>query len=104
MAAPLVLIAAAMAVPSGFYRPLVAAFEERGWEATALPTRGFERGDPIASRSHDWSYADEISEIADAVAKDAPRRPSGRSSCSATAWARSSAPGTSCTIHRPTRS
>jgi predicted alpha/beta hydrolase len=78
MAAPLVLIAAAMAVPSGFYRPLVSAFEERGWEAIALPTRGFERGEPIASRSHDWSYADEIAAIADAVAKaraDEPSRP-----------------------------
>ncbi len=78
MPAPLVLISAAMAVPSAFYRPLVAEFEQRGWEAKALPTRGFERGEPIASRSHDWSYADEITAIADEVAKaraDQPERP-----------------------------
>ena len=78
MPAPLVLISAAMAVPSAFYRPLVAEFEQRGWEAKALPTRGFERGGPIASRSHDWSYADEIAAIADEVAKaraDKPERP-----------------------------
>lgn len=58
-----------MAVPSGFYKPLVAELESRGWEAKALPTRGFERGEPIASRAHDWSYADEMSAIADQVAK-----------------------------------
>ena len=78
MRAPVVLISAAMAVPSAYYRPLVAAFEERGWEAVALPTRGFERGEPIASRDNDWGYADEIQEIADAVAKaraDVPDRP-----------------------------
>ncbi len=78
MAAPIVLISAAMAVPSGFYRPLVESFAARGWEARALPTRGFERGEPIASRSHDWSYADVIDDIADAVAKaraDDPERP-----------------------------
>jgi predicted alpha/beta hydrolase len=78
MREPLVLVSAAMAVPSAFYRPLVSAFEEHGWEARALPTRGFERGEPIASREHDWSYADEIQGIADAVAKaraDDPDRP-----------------------------
>jgi predicted alpha/beta hydrolase len=78
MPAPLVLISAAMAVPSAFYRPLVTEFEQRGWGAKALPTRGFERGEPIASRSHDWSYADEITAIADEVAKaraDQPERP-----------------------------
>ena len=78
MPSPLVLIVAAMAVPSGFYRPLVAEIESRGWEAAALPTRGFERGEPIASRAHDWSYADEMSAIADQVAKaraDQPERP-----------------------------
>ena len=75
---PLVLISAAMAVPSAFYRPLVAEFEKHGWEAKAMPTRGFERGEPIASRSHDWSYADEMAAIADEVAKtraDQPDRP-----------------------------
>lgn len=67
-----------MAVPSGFYRPLVAELQARGWEARALPTRGFERDEPIASRHHDWSYGDEIQAIADAVAKaraDDPERP-----------------------------
>lgn len=78
MSSPLVLIAAAMAVPSGFYRPLVAELESRGWEGRALPTRGFERGEPVASRSEDWSYADEMQAIADAVAKaraEDPDRP-----------------------------
>ncbi|MET1036652.1 MAG: alpha/beta fold hydrolase [Aeromicrobium sp.] len=68
MRSPLVLIAAAMAVPSGFYRPLVAELEGRGWQARTLPTRGFERGAPIASRTEDWSYDDEIRAIAEAVA------------------------------------
>lgn len=78
MPAPLVLISAAMAVPSGYYRAVIAAFEERGWAARALPTRGFERGAPIASRQHDWSYADEMAEIADVVAEaraEEPERP-----------------------------
>lgn len=67
-----------MAVPSGFYRPLVAELEGRGWEAEVLPTRGFERGQPVASRHHDWSYADAIQQIADTVAKaraNQPERP-----------------------------
>ncbi|MGZ5368400.1 MAG: serine aminopeptidase domain-containing protein [Aeromicrobium sp.] len=67
MPEPIVLISAAMAVPSGVYRPLVTAFADHGWEARALPTLGFERGQPSASRSHDWSYDDAISGIADAV-------------------------------------
>lgn len=78
MTSPIVLIVAAMAVPSGFYRPLISELEGRGWDARALPTRGFERGEPTASRSHDWSYADEMQAIADAVAKaraDDPDRP-----------------------------
>lgn len=75
MPKPLVLISAAMAVPSGFYRPLVAAFAERDWEAQALPTRGFERGEEPASRAHDWSYDDEIAAIADAVAKARAENP-----------------------------
>lgn len=75
MPKPLVLISAAMAVPSGFYRPLVAAFAERDWEAQALPTRGFERGEDPASRTHDWSYDDEIAAIADAVAKARAENP-----------------------------
>lgn len=67
-----------MAVPSAFYRPLVAAFDEHGWEARALRSRGFERDEPSASRSHDWSYSDGILDIADAVAKaraEDPDRP-----------------------------
>lgn len=77
MADPIVLISAAMAVPSAFYRPLVASFEERGWSARAIPARGFERGEPIASRRHDWSYDDVIADIAEAVGKaraDDPNR------------------------------
>lgn len=69
MAVPIVLISTAMAVSSRFYAPLVDAFTERGWDATALPRRGFERGTPVASRGVDWGYDDEISDIADAVAK-----------------------------------
>ena len=78
MPSPLVLIAAAMAVPSGFYRPLVSELEARGWQARALPTHGFERDEPSASRDEDWSYADEMQAIADAVAAaraEEPDRP-----------------------------
>lgn len=78
MAAPIVLISSAMAVPSAFYRPVVGAFQERGWDALALPHTGFERGEPAASRGNDWSYADEMERIADAVAKaraEVPDRP-----------------------------
>lgn len=42
MTAPVVLIAPAMAIGSGYYRPLVEELESRGWEARALPRRGFE--------------------------------------------------------------
>jgi predicted alpha/beta hydrolase len=69
MPAPIVLISSAMAVSSRFYAPLVDAFEQRGWDAIALPRRGFERNLPVASRDVDWSYDDEIADIADAVAK-----------------------------------
>ncbi len=75
---PIVIVSAAMSVPSGFYKPLVAAFAEHGWEARVQPTRGFERGQPTASREHDWSYATEAQGIADMVAQaraDAPGRP-----------------------------
>ncbi|MCW2799078.1 MAG: hydrolase [Aeromicrobium sp.] len=78
MPAPLVLISSAMAVPSSFYRPVVAAFEAHGWDSRALPHAGFERGEPVASRANDWSYADEMTRVADAVAKaraEAPDRP-----------------------------
>lgn len=75
MRPPLVLVVAAMAVPSGFYRPLVDELESRGWQARALPTRGFERGEPAASRSHDWSYDDEIRAIAEAVAEARAEQP-----------------------------
>ncbi len=67
-----------MAVPSRLYVPLVDAFAAHGWDAVALPRRGFEKGQPVASRTHDWGYADEISDIADAVAKaraEDPDRP-----------------------------
>lgn len=78
MTSPVVLISPAMAVPSWFYRPLVAAFEAQGWEARALGRRGFEEGGPVASRAADWSYEDEIQDVADAVAKaraEEPDRP-----------------------------
>lgn len=78
MPVPIVLVSTAMAVSSRFYAPLVDALTERGWDATALPRRGFERGLPVASRGVDWGYDDEISDIADAVAKaraEDPDRP-----------------------------
>lgn len=78
MTAPVVLIAPAMAIGSGYYRPLVEEFESRGWEARALPRRGFESDGLRASRSRDWSYADEIDDIEEAVAKaraEEPDRP-----------------------------
>jgi predicted alpha/beta hydrolase len=56
-----------MAIGSNFYQPLVQALEIRGWHARTLPRRGFERDGERASRSHDWSYADEIGELAKAV-------------------------------------
>jgi predicted alpha/beta hydrolase len=76
--APLVLVSPAMAVPSRFYGPLVAAFEDVGWSARALGRRGFEPDLPVASRSADWTYADEIGDLAEAVRAaraDAPERP-----------------------------
>jgi predicted alpha/beta hydrolase len=76
--APVVLVSPAMAVPSRFYRPLVAAFEDAGWSARALGRRGFEPHSPVASRTADWTYADEIGDLADAVRAaraEAPRRP-----------------------------
>ncbi len=76
--APVVLVSPAMAIGSGYYRPLIEAFEARGWQARALPRRGFERALPPASRAHDWTYADEIGDIADAVRRaraEDPGRP-----------------------------
>lgn len=75
---PIVLVSPAMAVPSRFYRPLVAAFEDVGWQARALGRRGFEPDTPVASRSADWSYGDEIADLADAVSaarREDPERP-----------------------------
>lgn len=76
--APIVLISPAMAIGSGYYRPLVAEFERHGWQARALHRRGFERGEPRAGRREDWAYRDEIDDIAQAVAAaraQAPARP-----------------------------
>ncbi|MEU4162839.1 alpha/beta hydrolase [Actinoplanes sp. NPDC026670] len=76
--APLVLVSSAMGIGSRYYRPLVEAFEARGWSARALPRRGFEPDQPAASRGHDWSYHDEIEVIAEAVAvarAESPDRP-----------------------------
>lgn len=78
MTHPIVLIAPAMAIGSGYYRPLVEEFERRGWTARALSRRGFERGGPRASRADDWGYADEIGDIAqavDAARQEDPERP-----------------------------
>lgn len=68
MSDPVVLVSPAMAVGSRYYRPLLEAFRDRGWHATALPRRGFEPGQPRAGRRVDWSYADEVAVVADAVA------------------------------------
>lgn len=73
--APLVVISAAMAVPSGYYRPLVAAFGDRGWQARCMPTRGFERGEPTAARGHDWSYESEVAALAEVVADARAQQP-----------------------------
>lgn len=73
--APLVLISPAMAIGSAYYRPLIEEFEARGWEAKALPRRGFERGLPAASRLHDWNYADEIAELSAGVAQARAAQP-----------------------------
>lgn len=75
MSDPIVLICPAMAVPGPFYRPLVAGFTERGWAAEALPRRGFVKGQPVASRSNDWSYADETADVARAVERVRAERP-----------------------------
>lgn len=64
-----------MAIGAGYYRPLVAAFEERGWQARALPRRGFGSDQQPASRENDWSWADEIAVIEDAVATARARDP-----------------------------
>ncbi|MEB8338104.1 alpha/beta fold hydrolase [Streptomyces endophyticus] len=65
---PIVLISPAMAIGSRYYRSLVAEFERHGWQARTLRRRGFERGEPRASRREDWAYRDEIDDIAHAVA------------------------------------
>lgn len=65
---PVVLVAPAMGIGSRYYRPVVEAFEERGWAARTVSRRGFEPDLPRASRAHDWSYADEVGDLADAVA------------------------------------
>ncbi|MDF1703165.1 MAG: alpha/beta hydrolase [Aeromicrobium sp.] len=78
MSPPIVLINPAMAVGSRYYEPLVASFERRGWAARALARRGFEDDLPTASRHDDWSYADEIDDLARAITTaraEAPGRP-----------------------------
>lgn len=77
-ATPVVLIAPAMAIGSGYYRPLVEAFTARGWTARTLPRRGFEPTGEQAGRRHDWSFDDEISAIRTGVAaarRDHPGHP-----------------------------
>ncbi|MCW2867838.1 MAG: putative hydrolase, alpha/beta hydrolase family [Marmoricola sp.] len=73
--APVVLVAPAMAIGSAYYRPVVEELTARGCVARALPRRGFEPGGPGAGRAHDWSYADEIGDIADAVAQAREEHP-----------------------------
>lgn len=76
--APILLVAPAMAIGSAYYRPLLESVQARGWQARALPRRGFEPGQPRAGRAHDWSYTDEIDDIATAVAQardEDPGRP-----------------------------
>ncbi|MEV0903031.1 alpha/beta fold hydrolase [Actinoplanes sp. NPDC049802] len=76
--APLVLVSPAMGIGSRYYRLLVEAFEAEGWSARALSRRGFEPGERPAARDNDWSYADEIRDMADAVAAaraESPDRP-----------------------------
>jgi predicted alpha/beta hydrolase len=78
MSEPIVLISPAMGIGSRYYRPLAEAFEARGWSARALTRRGFETGGPVASRAADWSYGDEIGDMAEAVAAaraEEPGRP-----------------------------
>ncbi|MEJ9080410.1 alpha/beta fold hydrolase [Gordonia malaquae] len=78
MTSPIVLIAPAMAIGSGFYRPVTEAFATHGWDARALGRRGFERDQPRAGRAADWSYDDEIGDIEAAVAvvrRENPDRP-----------------------------
>ncbi|MCW2819630.1 MAG: putative hydrolase, alpha/beta hydrolase family [Marmoricola sp.] len=73
--APIVLVAPAMAIGSAYYRPLTEALQDRGWEARALPRRGFEPDQPSAGRARDWSYLDEIDDLAAAVAQARAERP-----------------------------
>lgn len=56
-----------MAVGSWFYGPVTAAFESQGWDVRVLPRRGFENGAPKAGPKNDWTYADEIRVIEEAV-------------------------------------
>lgn len=67
-----------MGIGSRYYRPVVAAFEAEGWQARALPRRGFELDSAPASRTHDWSYLDEVDDLSAAIAQarlDEPGRP-----------------------------
>ncbi len=75
---PIVLVNPAMAIGSRYYTPLVDSFGRHGWDALALPRRGFETDRPRASRRDDWSYADEIGDLDEAIRTaraEAPERP-----------------------------
>ncbi|WP_433833053.1 alpha/beta fold hydrolase [Actinoplanes sp. CA-015351] len=75
---PIVLVSPAMGIGSRYYQSLAGAFKARGWAARALTRRGFELGAPRASRGQDWSYDDEIEDMAVAVAaarSEVPGRP-----------------------------
>ncbi|MFT4298714.1 MAG: alpha/beta fold hydrolase [Aeromicrobium sp.] len=72
---PIVLVNPAMAIGSRYYAPLVACFEARRWAARALIRRGFEEGQPRASWHHDWSYTDEIADLAAAIGQAREEHP-----------------------------
>lgn len=72
---PTVLISPAVDIGSRYYRLLVEEFDRIGWPARALPRRGHEPDGARASRSHDWSYADEVAVVEREIARERERDP-----------------------------
>ncbi|MFY0408259.1 alpha/beta fold hydrolase [Solicola sp. PLA-1-18] len=75
---PVVLVAPAMGAPSAYYRPVVEAFEARGWGARALPAPGVDRDTEPPRRGHDWGYdhlVDQMDRVASEVREHEPGRP-----------------------------
>lgn len=64
---PKIIISPAMAVPARAYRRLLGALDEIGWSADVAPRRGIEEGDTAPSRAVDWSFNDEVDDLAAAV-------------------------------------